>query len=225
MNYNIGVIGKLGSGKTTAANFIIDNYGYIRLSLATPIKEIMKEYLDIKDKTDPRYRKVAQTIGTDWFRSIDDKVWVKHLMKRAGRLKNKSVVCDDVRFLNEAETLLGNRWVLIYLDCPLEIRKARCIDRDGTFDDATVNHPSETGVDDIMKQFGNDPFLITVDASGTVENTNNGLRAALAKLGIRPLPDWFIKLKKGDLKNWLSKTGGQKLHSMKTKLRQFVSSR
>lgn len=217
---NIGIIGKLGSGKTSAANYIVDNYGYVRLSLADPIRHIMLEYLDIKDKTDPRYRRVAQMIGTAWFRSVDDKVWVKYLVKRAMRLKNKNIVCDDCRFVNEVETLLNNNWIFLYLDCPLEIRKARCISRDGTFDDSTVNHPSETGVDDIMKIFGDSPNIITIDARASMDEVHSNIKSALAERGIYPRPEWLVKLKKGEWKDWLSRIGKKGLNFMNPKSNQ-----
>jgi dephospho-CoA kinase len=207
VRYNIGVIGKLGSGKTSAANFLIDNYGYTRLSLADPIKEIMKEYLDIKDKRDPRYRKTAQMIGTDWFRSVDPLVWVKYLLKRAFRAKDRKIICDDVRFENEANSLLNNNWLLLYLDCPLEVRKQRCINRDGVFDDATVNHPSETGVDDIIKRFGANLNLITIDASSSMFEMFDFIEFELEKREIYKLPRIIRWFKKGDWINWLTKVG------------------
>jgi dephospho-CoA kinase len=203
---NIGIIGKFGSGKTTASNYIIEEYGYKRFSLAEPIKWIMKEFLYIENKTDPRYRKTVQTIGTDWFRSIDDLVWVKYLMKRVNRSKCRAVV-DDVRFVNEADTLLEDGWLLIYLDCPDDVRRRRCIERDGTFDENTLKHPSETGVDEIIEKFGSDFNLVRIDASGTMEDTAGEIDLVLAKFNIHK-KSWLYKTwKKGELWKWLSQIG------------------
>lgn len=41
LNENIVIVGKMQSGKTTAANYICQKYGYIRVALADPIKEIV----------------------------------------------------------------------------------------------------------------------------------------------------------------------------------------
>lgn len=167
---NVGFIGKLGSGKTFAANHLVEEYGFKKISLATPIKEIMKEYFNIIDKTDPRYRKLAQKLGTEWFRSEDNDVWVNYMIKKA-KQSDSYLVCDDIRFVNEATKLLNNNWTLFYLDCPTQIRIDRCRKRDGVFDYGTLNHPSETGVDDILKKF----TVITIDASDTIENTNSAI--------------------------------------------------
>lgn len=182
MGVNVGLIGKLGSGKTFAANYLCDKYNFVRLSLAQPIKDIMAEYFGVMDKTNPRYRGLAQKIGTDWFRSEDPDVWVKNLIHRANVRNDvfaQSVVCDDVRFVNEASTLLNQSWVMIYLDCPDEIRMERCKKRDGVFDASLMNHPSETGVDDILKLFGS--RIYTVNSSGTIEETNKQLDIILQR--------------------------------------------
>lgn len=170
---NVGFIGKLGSGKTFAAQYLIDVYGFQRISLATPIKEIMAKYLNIKDKTHPDYRRMAQKIGTDWFRSEYPDIWIDYMIKTVQENPNINYVCDDVRFVNEVTKLIKNDWILIYLNCKDAIRIERCKKRDGVFDSNTLNHPSETGVDDILNVFEND--IITVDSNGTIDNTNKQL--------------------------------------------------
>jgi dephospho-CoA kinase len=179
---NIGLIGKLGSGKTFAANYLIENYGFKRISLATPIKEIMAKYFKCYDKSDPRYRRLAQKIGTDWFRSEDPDIWIDCMIDETDKCYSDIFVCDDVRFVNEAEKLIKNGWVLIYLDCPEGVRIERCKKRDGTFDPATLNHPSETGVDDILKQFN--AHITYVNSSSTIEKTNGELDEIMNLLGI-----------------------------------------
>lgn len=168
---NIGLIGKYGSGKTTAANYLIEQFGYVKYSLADPMRQICKDIFGIESKTDPRYRRIMQKLGTDWFRSEDPDVWVRHLRKRVAN-ESKSVVVDDVRFLNEAKALLDNGWMLIYLECPLEVRMQRCVNRDGHFDPSTLNHPSEMDVDRILSELGNRPNFYGVSAAGTAEEMN-----------------------------------------------------
>jgi hypothetical protein len=131
------------------------------------------------------------------------------MKKRIDRDANKRVVCDDVRFMNEAESTLGWGWRLIYLDSPLEIRKQRCINRDGVFNDALLNHPSETGVDDILDKFCNyhnggssiaiagvtywDSGIISIDSSGSMDEMNTELDKVMERLEIS---------KKGLLRRW-----------------------
>ena len=144
---NIGLIGKLGSGKTTAAKHIAAEYGYNRYSLAAPMREIVRIVYPHMDKKDPRYRQLMQKLGTDWFRSYDEDVWVNVLLFRTS-LETHPVVVDDVRFVNEARTLLEKGWLLIYIDASDEVRKQRCIERDGHWDESVLNHSSETQIEE-----------------------------------------------------------------------------
>jgi len=41
---NIGIIGKMGAGKTTVAKYLEDKYGYQRTSLAEPMRQIVKGF-------------------------------------------------------------------------------------------------------------------------------------------------------------------------------------
>jgi len=148
---NIGLIGKLGSGKTTAAKHIATEHGYKRYSLAAPMREIVRiVYPDIKGKDDPRYRPLMQKLGTDWFRSYDEAVWVNVLLSRTS-LETHPVVVDDVRFVNEARILRDKGWKLIYINASDEVRKQRCTERDGHWDESVLDHPSETQIEDAAK--------------------------------------------------------------------------
>jgi dephospho-CoA kinase len=213
---NLGIIGKLGSGKTSAAEYIISKYGYTRMSLATPVKFIADEYFGVKSKADPRARKLWQKIGTDWFRSEDPDVWVKYLKKSIEALKVDPVICDDGRFINEVDSMLSWGWKLIYLECSEEERERRCIKRDGIFDKALLNHPSETGVDEIVAKYcgGNyitvcgaryyESGVIAVNAENDMRTTFENLDKVMEQLRINPkhnlnldiyIPQLFDKLK------------------------------
>ena len=163
---NIGIIGKLGSGKTTAANYLVSQYGYIKHSLADPMREIVSNIFGIQDKTDPRYREIMQLLGTDWFRSYDRDVWVNYLKHQIDQRK-QPVVCDDVRFLNEAEAMLEWGWKLIYIMCPSDIRIARSLARDGTFDPKCLEHESEMQIDLIYDLLHHD--LVIIDGSRSIK--------------------------------------------------------
>lgn len=164
---NIGIIGKLGSGKTSLANYLAKEFLYRRISFADPMKQMAKEFFNV-EKGDPLYRELMQKLGTDWFRSVDEDVWVKHLL---GRTKGqKRLVIDDVRFPNEAAGLLGAGWKLLYLDCREEIRIERVTQRDGSFDPACLTHPSETGVDEIIQQYESQLYYIDAEVSADEVN-------------------------------------------------------
>jgi len=172
---NVGIIGKYCSGKDTVADYLVYKYGYCKKSLAAPIVWIMNEFYGIKSKTDFRYRRFAQLIGTDWFRSLDNNVWINYLIKDVKKNPRIPVVVSDVRFVNEVERMLElndlgkMKWELIYLDCPDEVRIERAKKRDGCFDETTLKHESEVGVDMIYNTYKDKLYIM--DSSKEVANS------------------------------------------------------
>lgn len=110
------------SGKSTVARFLSDEYGYVRVSFADPLRELEELfykligatglYMDDKEAAienmagipNVTRRKVLQTLGTEWGRTcIHPEVWVRAALLKIGELfdAGESVVIDDVRFVNE----------------------------------------------------------------------------------------------------------------------------
>lgn len=183
---NVAFTGKFGSGKTTAANYLVEKHGFVKMSLADPMRQIVREIFGIESKSDPRYRRIMQKLGTDWFRSEDPDVWINYLLKRV-RDEYRPIVVDDVRFLNEALALVRNGWKIIYLKCPDNVRIERCKARDGHFEDTTMNHFSELGVDVVVEHYelGLIPqsVWIEIDASRNIRLVQKDIKDALSGLG------------------------------------------
>ena len=59
-------------------------------------------------------------------REIRESVWLDVLIRESE--KHELVVCDDVRFINEAKTLKEHGWVLIKLDIDDDLQKKRLQD-------------------------------------------------------------------------------------------------
>jgi hypothetical protein len=148
----IGVFGYKGHGKD-AVGAVLAAEGFLRESFARPLKNMLKAGLnlseaqvngDLKEVIDPRYgttpRRMMQTLGTEWGRNcVGKSVWLDALCDRVeARLRRgDDFVVTDVRFLNEAETIitrLGGR--LIYVNRP------------GV--PADTSHASEQGVAEIL---------------------------------------------------------------------------
>ena len=119
----MGVAGYKGSGKTTAADFLVNRHGFRRVPLAQILKDMLrvfglteaqvrgadKEVADHVLLNGKTARWAMQTLGTEWGRvCIDDNVWVQAWWMKANRLlaAGYDVVCDDVRFLNEFEFMM-----------------------------------------------------------------------------------------------------------------------
>lgn len=149
----IGFCGEIGSGKTTAADCLVEHRGYTKLSFATPLKQGVQQFFDFSDKqmtdralkeaADARWklspRRAMQFIGTEYARhTIRPDFWVVHLCSRMRRiLANDSdarLVIDDVRFANEVDTIInefeGTVCDIIRQDNPFSVH-------------AKVDHPSE----------------------------------------------------------------------------------
>lgn len=167
----IAVSGKMAAGKTTLTNiiqqhhemqqpqddsFFEDIFSYSKqLSLATPVKEVAKEYFFMRENH--KDRPLLQKIGQQ-FRDIRPSVWIDLLIAEAEKktedFAQKGItgclVCDDVRFPNELDALREDGWFLIRLEVDDEIRKKRIKDtypHDYDVHWANRNEISETALD------------------------------------------------------------------------------
>lgn len=124
----IGLVGAAGVGKSAVARELIRKHGYKRLSLAEPLKLALSMILaswgynqaaiaywidgEGKEKPCPALqgktpRLAMQLLGTEWGREgMGTEVWTSHLLKRILAEGHPKVVVDDIRFDNEANTLL-----------------------------------------------------------------------------------------------------------------------
>lgn len=140
----VGLIGRLGSGKTTAADYLVEQYGFSRIKFADPLKDMLRaigltdDHIEGDLKEEPcdllmgqTPRHAMQTLGTEWGRNcIDQNLWVRLWLERAGA--KRMVVADDCRFPNEMETIRKNGGTLI-----------RIVPQFPDFKDAPVTHESE----------------------------------------------------------------------------------
>ena len=145
----IALCGKMASGKTTIADHlrhIIGHEGGFRImSMAGEVKRVGRELFGMEEKDRP----LLQQIGMK-MREIRESVWLDAVILQS---KNHDfVVCDDVRFVNEAKNLKDDGWVLVKLDIDEELQKSRL---QSTYGDDWEVHwnnrsdPSEAEVDKI----------------------------------------------------------------------------
>ena len=128
----VGIAGHAGSGKSAAADYLMGDYGYQRVKLAGPLKDALRAIGlsereiegDLKEvpcdllcgKT-PRHAMI--TLGTEWGRDmIGPDFWIKTWARKTRELLKQGfrVVCDDVRFPNEADAIraLGGSVIRIH---------------------------------------------------------------------------------------------------------------
>ena len=126
----IGLTGYAGCGKSTVANYLVEEHGFTRLSFAAPLKKMLRTldpYLGPDGHGEParlsdlaawgmtenqikgshfgnEYRRLLQVLGTDCIRAVDEDFWVKAAMKQMTDASGKYVF-DDARFPNEAAVI------------------------------------------------------------------------------------------------------------------------
>lgn len=114
----VGLCGRKRSGKTTAAEILVEELGYAHLSFAEPIRRAVADILAVSraeleaikeapvDWLDGRTpRSMMQTMGTEWGRDrVHPELWVRKCMRDVDRFRRsgRPVVISDVRFANEA---------------------------------------------------------------------------------------------------------------------------
>lgn len=144
----IAFIGPMGTGKTWCADFLARERRYNKVSLAAKLKAIALEMYGVQGK-DGNDRLILQGLGTD-LRKYDKDVWIKYLLHDIIRRSstssefNPKFVIDDVRYLNEAEILKQNNFVLIRVTTPDEILSGRLSRLYPNRPAASFLHASET---------------------------------------------------------------------------------
>lgn len=138
----VGLTGKAGAGKTTAADYLTDRYGFYQVSLADPIKELLNrrfgwemrnwEDREWKEGSAPAFgyprkeeyfgpsyfspRSWAQWLGTEVGRALYKDVWVDAALAEASKQYAKGhtrIVIPDVRFDNEAVAVNNEGGIVI----------------------------------------------------------------------------------------------------------------
>ena len=129
----IGLMGAIGSGKDTIADFLVAN-GFTRLAFAKKVKDVAhvvfgwdRELLEgrtaesrvWREQVDPvwgiRPRTALQKIGTEMFREhICDDVWIKAVLEEI-RATDRDVVITDCRFENEMAAILAAGGTLLFV--------------------------------------------------------------------------------------------------------------
>lgn len=148
----------MGSGKSTAADYLVENYGYLKSNFKDALdSELVELYPQIIQRltglppeeginqkpTCPEMRELKQNHGTNVQRANDEDYWVKRWIETYTKTFNKNVCVDDVRFINEVDVIKRFGGIIV------RINRTDITD--------TGDHPSETALDDFEAD-------VTIDA-------------------------------------------------------------
>jgi hypothetical protein len=141
---NIGIIGRANVGKDTAGEWFVEQRGYRRVAFADPLKEaalrldpivgtddsdVCVEGERLSDvvhfwgweraKEEHEVRRILQELGAS-IRSLDEDFWLRLALAKTREANDRGVpvVITDVRYRNEAASLVRAGFHLLHIDRP-----------------------------------------------------------------------------------------------------------
>ena len=115
----IAICGPMGSGKTWLAEKLVNDFDLTRINLAGKVKAIAADLFFMNPENKDRV--LLQNIGKK-MRDVRSSVWVDYLLHQSAE---GDVVCDDVRFVNEARRLQADGFTIILLNITEDLQKDR----------------------------------------------------------------------------------------------------
>lgn len=171
---NIGLLGRLRSGKDEVARYLSDNYGYTRFAFGDELKRYAHELFGGSSGKTPEHkpRELYQDFG-QYCRTRDPDIWVRKCFEAIGRSRDSipeelrrahdfvtngevvlsvparpfRAVVSDVRQPNEYAALQSAGYVLIRVEAPDAVRIDRAIKSGDVFNYADLVHDTETALD------------------------------------------------------------------------------
>jgi dephospho-CoA kinase len=150
----IALCGRLRSGKDTIANHLYIKYGFSQVAFGDALKRVAHETFPwVSEFSKPRalYQSVGQLM-----REIDSEVWIKHAEQAVkGAIdfrvntgaEQLGIVLTDVRQQNEVDWCRKNGFTLIRVTAPDEDRIARAKIAGDDFNEADLEHETESHID------------------------------------------------------------------------------
>lgn len=154
---NIGLIGRLRSGKDTVAAYLADEegYGYRPFAFGDGIRDICRRLYPEQFANGAKPRALLQQFG-EYARTHDRDVWVNDMFRRVRNdeyTRYCPVVVSDVRQPHEIEALKSRGYVLIRVEAPEALRIDRAIKSGDRFDLRDLTHGTETALDGYAADF------------------------------------------------------------------------
>ncbi len=128
----LGLLGRSLSGKSTAADYYRDRYGFTVVNFADGLKDVLRHVLglseaqvrgDLKDVVDPRWggtpRDIMIRLGLGGRQILWPEVWVEACFRRIDRLRddpNKRLFAiGDVRYESECRAIVDHGGAVLKL--------------------------------------------------------------------------------------------------------------
>ncbi|MBX0320303.1 AAA family ATPase [Shouchella clausii] len=162
---NIGITGKIRSGKDTVGRYLVDNHSYTQFAFGTRLKEQFFNTFPWMNIEGKKPRKNIQMFGQQC-RAIDPEVWVKQCFQDIDQWNHYrsegQVVITDIRQPNEFKKCKEEGYFIIRVEADEDVRIKRMIENGDVFEKEDLYHETELSVD----KFDVD---LVIDNNGTLE--------------------------------------------------------
>lgn len=143
---HIALCGRMGAGKTTAANYLVERFGYQRIGFADAVRDVAARVYGEAARQD---RQKLIDIGMG-MREIDPDIWVKAHQTQfeiVQSMGHTPVVVDDLRFPNEWWALKEGDFVIARVAAERLYRVNRLKASGKWQNEEQLENPSETALD------------------------------------------------------------------------------
>lgn len=160
----LGLSGGRGSGKTTIANYLVEEYGYSKISFAEPVRDIVG-IIDCNRNDD---REILANVGI-MLRSLRPRLLIEIVQEKISNTEG-FIVVEDVRFSEEILFLKNLGATLIRLDISKEAQLMRLKNRDGG-QEKKINDLTELMDEKRLDDFGE--WDLEISGEGDLEKIAN----------------------------------------------------
>lgn len=146
----IALTGKMRSGKDEITRHLWFRHDFKKLAFGDDLKRIFHQLNPWIPET-PKPRAEYQRFGQEMRRIYGDDIWVRHVEYIAAAIENNirtnGIVISDLRQPNEYEWCKRNGFTIVRVSAPEELRKERAITLSDDFNEADLEHETESYVD------------------------------------------------------------------------------
>lgn len=150
----LAFVGKMRSGKDTAATRLATQHGFTMLAFGTALKASAHDIFPDVLRT-PKPRALYQFMNV--MRDFQPDVWIRHVERSVeyalDRKSTTGIVITDARQANEIAWCRANGFTIVRVTAPDDVRIARAQSVGDVFDVGSLEHPTETGTDGFEAEY------------------------------------------------------------------------